>query len=503
MNISDLLNITIPDTYTGSTQSVSTDVTVTIDNSQVLVLQPDADGHSVTLDFTQNELVVIISNDSAFSVNIKTTGEIPLKETTMLANTKIRLFALVNGEYIAIQEDSEIEEVGGGDPTLYKLVAPTPAIYDYFGSHIAMSGNGERVVVGMNSQTPLSTTIGSAFVYKYNGTIWEFEQEIKPSGIVKTDYYGSSVAITHDGTRILVGCPEKNTDAGVAYLWVWNGSSWVETQDVTPADNQAYSKYGFSCAFTSDGSKCIIGSIANQPVAQYVYLGAAYIWSWNGSAYVEEGKVYSTTVATQDKFGWSVDISDDGTKVACGAYSVNDVSGNDAGAVFTYDWSGSAWGNEQKLVASDSFQLSRFGWDVSMSGDGTRLLIGAEREAGSNLEQGAVYAFSHNGSVWSEDEKIQPVDVVDSSHFGKCVSMSTDGSRFMAGSDQDGGSVYTYDWSGSAWVEGLKYQQEAPISGSFGTDVSLNTDGTSCVVGNGTDSEFFTNQGAIFMYNNI
>jgi MYXO-CTERM domain-containing protein len=68
--------------------------------------------------------------------------------------------------------------------------------------------------------------------------------------------------------------------------------------------------------------------------------------------------------------------------------------GMDAGSAYVFVRSGSSWSQEAKLEASDGAFDDRFGYSVSLSGDGSRALIGAfadDTTRGSNA--GSAYVF--------------------------------------------------------------------------------------------------------------
>ncbi len=79
--------------------------------------------------------------------------------------------------------------------------------------------------------------------------------------------------------------------------------------------------------------------------------------------------------AASNLSGSSVAMSSDGSRVAIGAYT-NDGNGNNSGHVRIYSWNGTAWtqlGADIDGEAADD----RSGFSVAMSDDGSRVAIGA------------------------------------------------------------------------------------------------------------------------------
>jgi len=105
-------------------------------------------------------------------------------------------------------------------------------------------------------------------------------------------------------------------------------------------------------------------------------------------------------------------------------------AGGGQGAVYVYDWSGSAWVERTTaLTASDAGASDYFGASCALSADGTVLAVGAmlwDGAAGS--DQGAVYVFDWNGSSWTERiTALAPSDAGGNEYFGSGCALSADG----------------------------------------------------------------------------
>ena len=71
----------------------------------------------------------------------------------------------------------------------------------------------------------------------------------------------------------------------------------------------------------------------------------------------------ATDGAMVDRFGWSVAVSKD--VVAIGAREDDTTVGPDAGSVYVFVRSGSAWKQQQRLAPTDTFNGDRFGAGVA------------------------------------------------------------------------------------------------------------------------------------------
>ena len=127
------------------------------------------------------------------------------------------------------------------------LKASHPALEDWFGVRIAISGDGNTVVVGAQNQSSAATGIngkeddrsapqaGAVYFFTRTGTTWTQQAFVKSSNARVGDEFGSSIALSRDGKTLLVGARGEDSnakgvngnqadkslrDAGAAYLFV-------------------------------------------------------------------------------------------------------------------------------------------------------------------------------------------------------------------------------------------------------------------------------------------
>jgi len=175
-----------------------------------------------------------------------------------------------------------------------------------------------------------------------------------------------------------------------------------------------------------------------------------------------------------------------------------------AGAVVVMEWTGTAWAKRgDEIIGSDP--LIPHGDSVSLSANGNRLAVGTWRAAGGGAERGEVQVYDWNGSTWSQVGSTLTGDF-NYDHFGRSVSISADGSTLVVGSPGDdlansnAGSVAAYAWTGSDWQKAGP-SVSPPTSGTTnwltGQSVSVSGDGFRFVAsapgangGNGTISVY-------------
>ncbi|MCB1090069.1 MAG: FG-GAP repeat protein, partial [Verrucomicrobiae bacterium] len=95
---------------------------------------------------------------------------------------------------------------------------------DNFGRAVAIDGN--RLVVGAELNDDTGTSSGSAYVYKFNGSLWEIEAKLAASNQGGDDRYGFDVDI-QDGV-VAVGARQEDivgTNRGAVYVYTFEGST--------------------------------------------------------------------------------------------------------------------------------------------------------------------------------------------------------------------------------------------------------------------------------------
>ena len=355
-----------------------------------------------------------------------------------------------------------------------RIAAPTPVsgtAHQNFGFDVDINSAGTRVVVGAMKDDTGGTDAGAAWVYSYIGGTWTLDtvsgvstgriQASAGGSATAGDRFGRSVAMSGDGTRIIVGAIYEDTgatNAGTAYIYTYSGSSWGNEKIIRAHDNASGgdSHFGWKVAMNNDGTKVVVGAPyhdLNASDAAAADAGAAYVFTYNsgGDSWSEEQKFQASDIAAGDLFGYCVDINSDGTKIVVGSEE-SDTGGSAAGAAYVYTYSSGSWGSEQKIQASDKRFNTEFGTSASFNTDGTKLIVGARYEDEGSTNSGAAYIFAYDGSNWNEVVKLKHRDRATSDHFGNSVAMSGDGKRVVVGAENEddppgsaSGAIHIFD----------------------------------------------------------
>lgn len=345
-----------------------------------------------------------------------------------------------------------------------------------FGSRLAMSADGSRVVVGATGPTN-----GTVRVYERTGTAWtQLGADI--IGEATGDRAGSAVAINAAGTRIAIGAYLNDGGGGASgHVRVYDlvGGTWTQVGADLDGDATSWG-FGWQVALSASGSRLVAsGAGVNNTT------GHVKVFDLVGGTWTQVGN----TLTASNELGAGLDISDDGSTIAAGSPSAAGVSR--IGTVVVYRLVGGTWtplGNG--LVGEQGGDT--FGEWLSLSADGTRIAVGAptDREggvSGGGSPAGKVRVFSLSGATWAQlGNDILGTTGLNGDGLGTSVVLSADGTRLIAtGPSQNVARVFTL--GGTTWA------QTGPDILGYGTaarseGVAFSADGRTAALGyvNGT-----------------
>ncbi|OGB07018.1 MAG: hypothetical protein A3E23_14685 [Burkholderiales bacterium RIFCSPHIGHO2_12_FULL_65_48] len=418
---------------------------------------------------------------------------------------------------------------------------------DQFGTSVALSGDGNTLAVGANREASNATGIGgnqadnsaggagAVYVFTRSGSTWSQQAYVKASNTEANDHFGYSVALSGDGNTLAVGVRYESSNAtgidgnqadnsaggaGAVYVFTRSGSTWSQQAYVKASNTEIGDQFGFSVALSGDGNTLAVGAYTedsnatgingNQADNSASSSGAVYVFTRSGSTWGQQVYVKASNTDANDAFGYSVALSGDGNTLAVGAYG----EASYVGAVYVFIRSGSTWAQQAYVKASSSEASDWFGTSVALSGDGNTLAVGAFGEdsnaTGVNGTQadnsasnaGAVYVFTRTGSAWSQQAYVKASNTEADDTFGMSVAMSGDGNTLAVGARQEhsnatgiggnqadnsalySGAVYVFTRSGSTWTQQAYVKaSNSGLNDRFGTSVALSGDGNTMAVG--------------------
>ena len=355
---------------------------------------------------------------------------------------------------------------------------------DRFGdgkSSISFSTDGSVMAVGAYLNDGNGTNSGSVRVYYWNGSNWiRRGQDI--DGEASNDNSGYSTSLSADGSILAIGAilnDGNGVDCGSVRVYYWNGTSWIKKgQDID--GEGAGDWFGVSVSLNANGNTLAIGSYFND--GNGANSGSVRVYNWNGTSWIKQGQDIDGA-ASNNAFGSSVSISNDGSILAIGARSNNYIAAS-AGSAKVYYWGGSSWIQRGQDLYGEALN-DYYGFEVSLSTDGNTLAVGSVFRDGVNgVDSGSTYVYYWNNSTNTWIQKGQTIDGEAEGDFsGISISLSGDGTilaigaRRNAANGTDSGHIRVYNWVGSSWVkQGIDLDGYA-AGDNFGITVSLSKNG--------------------------
>ncbi len=295
------------------------------------------------------------------------------------------------------------------------FAAPVPEASQLFGVSVAI--DGDVIVVGASGDDDIDgdgSARGAAYVYRFDGAAWAFEQRITASDGVDGDEFGFSVDI--DGDLIVVGSREPFgvlPNRGSAYVFRYSGGVWNEEQVFEPAETDTRS---FGQAVSISGDVIAVGA-GQSSVGGVFASGRVYLYRFDALDWALEDILTAATPTRDLYFGDAVSV--DGDTVAVGAPF--QLTGASAGLVGIYRYTPGGWLLEDAFFASDGVSGDEFGQSLSLDGD--TVLVGAPRQF---VDSGAAYVVRRDPDTvsWNETQKINaPGGLSNTVGFGEGVAL--------------------------------------------------------------------------------
>jgi hypothetical protein len=147
------------------------------------------------------------------------------------------------------------------------------------------------------------TSAGAAYVFVRTGTAWSQQAFIKATNTGEDDWFGVHLALSGDGNTLAVGASNEDSssrgingkqddesapEAGAIYVYTRSGTTWTHQAYVKASNTEKFFEFGSSVALSRDGRLMAVGSHfegsgtrgtngnqADKPISQS---GAAYLF---------------------------------------------------------------------------------------------------------------------------------------------------------------------------------------------------------------------------------
>ena len=290
-----------------------------------------------------------------------------------------------------------------------------PAPGDRFGDAVSLEGDVVLVGAPRKNFNAQLVEAGAAYVFRFDGTSWQPEQQLLADPIERGARFGSAVAV--QGNLAVVGAPLEGSNSGSVYVFEKSGSTWSLQQKLVAAGGGTNDFFGRAVAI--DGDVIVVGGVF--VVSEPVDTGTVWVFRHNGTQWIEETTLVPPGLAVEDGYGYSVDIEGD-VVVAGAPFDETAAGGVAAGSIHVFRHDGTAWDFEQTLQSCDDPSGANLGTSVSI---GEPYILGGapldDLSAGGN--QGSAYVFKSTPAGWIHQAKLNGSGVEIQSGFGRSVSI--------------------------------------------------------------------------------
>lgn len=193
---------------------------------------------------------------------------------------------------------------------------------------------------------------------------------------------------------------------------------------------------------------------------------AAYIYTDVNGVWLNAG-ILSPTGGSGASFGGSPinGISISGNTIVVGAPAESTVAGN-TGAVYVFTNNNGVWTQEDRVAPNDPL-VAAFGQTVAVQND--TLLIGAPLTGSPNLfAPGAAFVFTRQNGVWTQEARLDASDPSAAALYGQCVSL--DGNTAVVGAQRPN-EVHVFVNNNGSWSE--QALLNGPDDSDFGTSLKV------------------------------
>lgn len=370
-----------------------------------------------------------------------------------------------------------------------------------FGRSLAFSDDGKIFAVGSYG----SNTNGKVRVFQYSaGTYTQLGADF--DGEVSSDLFGHSIALSADGTRIVIGASNNtnngNLEAGKVYIYDFDGTNWNLVGN-TIGGGAVDAEIGIRVEMSANGNRVLVSSLrhtnSNGLVRLYEFNSGTNTWDQLGSdivgtlgneslgrytALASGGTIFSVCNRPSNQSLARVDVYEESGGVITLLQSLTtsesadlmdtDIANNGKDIFFSkrgfishfkYDVISTSWlqvGSDIPVTAAQAGPTNMFGRSISVSEDAKMMIVGAPVTflfAGSGIPYIQIYKYSTSWKAVGEPFYKNEQD------FGNAVLISNDKSSLAVGCfscSENGLSLNGYAQT---------YQFEAP--GGVGTDDEL------------------------------
>ncbi len=193
---------------------------------------------------------------------------------------------------------------------------------------------------GTDSADNSAPDSGAAAVFYRIDFNWQMQAFLKASNAEENDYFGTSVALTGNGMTLAVGATGEDgdginqgnnsiSDSGAVYVFSGSSGTWFQTDYIKAHNTGAFDEFGGAVSLSSDGFSLAVGAGLEDSSAvgiggdssddAAINSGAVYLFVRSTGNFFPYSYIKASNAEESDYFGYSVDLAWDGLILVAGA----------------------------------------------------------------------------------------------------------------------------------------------------------------------------------------
>ena len=275
----------------------------------------------------------------------------------------------------------------------------------YFGTSLSFSDDGSIIVVGALGDSS-TTSVGGGYVQAFYINKGTWEPRGSPISGSNLDLSVYSVSLSGDGSSIALGGVPSNildtdgADGAVAKVFEWYAGDWIERGT---GIGQTIGNTSYLAQLSSDGQTVVVSNYYLSDADSNTGVGLdvrAFMWSNEEYDWIPLGSNMHANFESE-KSGYFISLSSNGRRILMGdpgrrfgtagatghahIFQLESVVVNETTTALDWVQVGpNIWGE----AAGD-----QFGYAVSLSGNGERLVVSAPFNRGAGFERGRVQVY--------------------------------------------------------------------------------------------------------------
>lgn len=308
--------------------------------------------------------------------------------------------------------------------------------------NVMLNGEGNRLILSGASTSTNSEQTGIVKVFELDSVTSQWLQIGETlEGAETVSYFGQGISMNYEGDVIALSMTSSDQDAfnkGIVKVYHLIDGEWIQ-KGTNIIGSSIYDGFGENLVLNDEGNRLFISSsTSSEALAE---AGKVEAFEFENEVWTQLG---GTILGAEENanLGYAIDIDSEGTNVSISSFS-NSV--NNSVQILTLV--SNEWVLKGELLEAESLNSS-FGKDISLSGDGNRLVVSHDNQThNGDLNTGSVNVYNFKNESWHLFDAPIFGKVTDS-YFGSAVSLSNDGARLAVGApqfDNNNGKLALYD----------------------------------------------------------